>query len=74
MPSNELVTEASAKPQLTASVTTAKTTLGHTATITARDKAYQVCFKRYHQNISHNLHIKKIMYIIIRERGGKEGN
>ncbi|XP_076092470.1 coiled-coil domain-containing protein 180-like isoform X4 [Mytilus galloprovincialis] len=41
MPSNELVTEASAKPQLTASVTTAKTTLGHTATITARDKAYQ---------------------------------
>ncbi|CAG2191023.1 unnamed protein product [Mytilus edulis] len=41
MPSNELVTEASGKPQLTASVTTAKTTLGHTATITARDKAYQ---------------------------------
>ena len=27
----------------TASVTTAKTTLGHTATVEARDKAFEVC-------------------------------
>ena len=46
IPSNELnIENTGGKVQLTASVTTAKTTLGHSATITARDKAYQVKMK-----------------------------
>ena len=44
LPSNELVAgEKSNKQQLTASVTTAKTTLAHSAVVKARDQAYQVC-------------------------------
>ena len=43
LPGNELVAgEKSNKQQLTASVTTAKTTLAHSAVVKARDEAYQV--------------------------------
>jgi hypothetical protein len=43
IPNNELVIEDSpSRVTMTASVTTAKTTLGHSATVTARDTAYQV--------------------------------
>jgi len=43
LPSTGLVVDASQdKKQLTASVTTAKTTLGHSATVTTRDNAFQV--------------------------------
>lgn len=42
IPSNELVAgERPNKPQLTASVTTAKTTLAHSAAVKSRDKAFQ---------------------------------
>lgn len=42
-PNNELVIEEPpSKVTLTASITTAKTTLGQSATITARETAYQV--------------------------------
>lgn len=42
-PNNELVIEEPpSKVTLTASITTAKTTLGQSATITARESAYQV--------------------------------
>lgn len=41
-------TATSDKPLLTASVTTAKTTLGHSATVKARDLAYQVCTEVFH--------------------------
>ncbi|KAH3795792.1 hypothetical protein DPMN_149353 [Dreissena polymorpha] len=41
IPNNELVAgEKPAKVQTTASVTTAKTSLGHSATMTTRDQAY----------------------------------
>lgn len=44
IPSNELVIEGVvSKPQLTPSVTTAKTTLGHSATVAARATSYKVC-------------------------------
>lgn len=44
IPSNELVIEGVvSKPQLTPSVTTAKTTLGHSATVAARATSYRVC-------------------------------
>ena len=43
IPNNELVIgESPSKVSMTASITTAKTTLGQSATITARDAAYQV--------------------------------
>lgn len=43
IPNNELVIgDSPSKVTMTASVTTAKTTLGHSATVTARDIAYQV--------------------------------
>lgn len=42
IPSNVLQLETPSKVQQTASVTTAKTTLGHSATVNARDKVFQV--------------------------------
>ena len=39
-----VIGEKSNKQQLTASVTTAKTTLAHNAVVKARDEAYQVSF------------------------------
>ncbi len=41
--------EKSTKPKFTASVTTAKTTLGHSATVTARDEVYKVVKYKYYK-------------------------
>ncbi|XP_077986671.1 coiled-coil domain-containing protein 180-like [Glandiceps talaboti] len=68
IPSNEFVlTDPPTQPDLTASVTTAKTTLGHAALVEARDSAYQEYLAEFHKNLQ-NIAEQKEEQVIAEDR------
>ncbi|WAR30538.1 CC180-like protein [Mya arenaria] len=68
LPSNDLVSgDKPGKVQLTASVTTAKTTLGHSATMKTRDEAYQD-YKRVFENTLQEIDEEKQRLLVAEQR------
>ncbi|XP_064616781.1 coiled-coil domain-containing protein 180-like [Liolophura sinensis] len=71
LPANEFVLkttgEPSQKPKQTASVTTAKTTLGHSSAVKARDSAYQE-YKKYFKSVLADIEEKKQTQLTAEER------